>query len=138
MFRSILAAVVGFAVWTVLWLGSNSLLTILTPESFDEDGSTDSATIFLILLILSVLFSIVAGYLTARFANTSTIGPVLGLGIALLATGLFVQFQFHRGCKEQLLFHENWMFFRQVLNFFECAFLLFQIRLLFGRVVQYY
>lgn len=94
MGRSILAAVVGFVVWSVLWLGGNSLLSILTPGSFNEDGSTDSTLIFIILLVLSILFSLISGYLTARLATTSSTGPLLGLGIALLAVGLLVQIQF--------------------------------------------
>lgn len=92
--RATLAAVTGFVLWTVLWLGSNALLSSLTPSSFAEDGSTDSSTLIGLILVLSVLFSIIAGYVTARMAPGAATRAVWGLGIALLAVGIFVQMQY--------------------------------------------
>lgn len=94
MLRSIVAVVVGFLLWTVLWLGSNSILTIVTPDSFNEDGSTDRVGIFILLLILSALFSVIAGYTTAWIARINGMRSALILGIILLLVGIFVQIQF--------------------------------------------
>lgn len=94
MLRSISAVVTGFILWTVLWLGSNSLLSVITPGSYNEDGSTDSQLLMLLILVISVLLSLLAGYVTARIVGTSTSGPIWALGIVLLAVGLFVQISF--------------------------------------------
>lgn len=94
MLRSISAVVIGFILWTILWLGSNSLLSVITPGSYNEDGSTDSQLLMLVILVISVLLSLLAGYVTARIVGASTAGPVWGLGILLLAVGLFVQISF--------------------------------------------
>jgi hypothetical protein len=92
--RTILAAVIGFVLWTVLWLGSNALLPVLTPSSFREDGSTDSTLLIAIILLLSLLFSLIAGATAARVARGSATAALWTLGIALLAVGIFVQLQF--------------------------------------------
>lgn len=94
MLRSIGAAVAGFVLWSVLWLGSNSLLSIVTPDSYNEDGSTDSQLLMLLILFISVLLSLLAGYVTARIVSGRSAGAVWGLGIALLAVGLLVQLSF--------------------------------------------
>ena len=91
--RSILATVIGFLLWSILWLGSNALLSVLMPGSFQEDGSTDNMLLLLFILVLSVIFSLLAGYVTARMVTSSPVRPVWALGIALLAVGLFVQSQ---------------------------------------------
>lgn len=94
MVRSITSVVAGFLLWTVLWLGSNSLITVITPGSFKEDGSTDSILILLMILALSVVFSLLSGYVTAWIKQSFSNMPVWILGIILLAVGLFVQIQF--------------------------------------------
>ena len=94
MLRSILAVVGGFLLWTVLWLGSNSLLSILTPGSYNEDGSTDSALLLMVILILSVIFSVISGYTTEKIITEEIAWPAWALGVALLAVGLFVQISF--------------------------------------------
>ncbi len=94
MVRSIMSVVAGFLLWTVLWLGTNSLITVITPGSFNEDGSTDSALILAVILALSVVFSLVSGYVTALIKRSFSNVPVWGLGILLLAVGMFVQISF--------------------------------------------
>jgi len=93
MLRNILSVIAGFAVWTVLWLGSNSVISLGWPAFFKEDGSTESTGILLLLFVLSVVFSVVAGYLTVMVARARDLRSVSVLGILLLVVGLFVQIQ---------------------------------------------
>ncbi len=92
--RIILAAIIGFVLWTVLWLGSNALIPVLIPTSFREDGSTDSTMVLTVILLLSLLFSLIAGAITASIARTSSTAALCILGITLLAVGIFVQLQY--------------------------------------------
>ena len=62
MVRSILSVLSGFVLWTVLWLSSNAALTAALPDAFREDGSTNSTGILVLLLVLSVVYSVIAGY----------------------------------------------------------------------------
>ncbi len=94
MLRSIGAVIGGFILWTVLWLGANSLLTIITPGSYNADGSTDSQFLMLVILILSVVFSIIAGYTAEQIVVDGSTWPVWALGLALLLVGLLVQISF--------------------------------------------
>ena len=94
MIRSILSVLAGFALWTVLWLASNAALAATVPGAFREDGSTDSVGMLLLLLVLSVVFSVIAGYVTALLAHEKTTQHTLALGLALLAVGIFVQIQY--------------------------------------------
>jgi len=94
MIRTILSVVAGFILWSVLWLASNSLITVITPSSFKDDGSTDSVVILGIILALSIVFSLLSGYVTAWIKRIPSNVPVWILGILLLAVGLFVQVQF--------------------------------------------
>ena len=93
MLRAIGAIVAGFVVWTVLFLGSNALLTLITPDSFNPDGSTDSAALLALVLVLSVVSSIVSGWVTARIARAQAFGSSVTLGILLLVVGIGVQMQ---------------------------------------------
>ena len=94
MLRVIGAIVAGFVVWTVLFLGSNSLLSIATPDSFNPDGSTDSAALLVLVLILSMVYSVVSGWLTARIAQAKALGSSVALGVVLLVVGIGVQMQY--------------------------------------------
>ncbi|MEM7028765.1 MAG: hypothetical protein AAF629_04170 [Chloroflexota bacterium] len=94
MLRPILIILAGFITWTVLWLGSNAVLSTLFADSFREDGSTDSTGLLLLLIALSVVFSAVAGYLVARLSANQPMRQALILGGILLVVGIFVQSQF--------------------------------------------
>lgn len=86
--------VVGFIVWTVLWLGTDSLMQ-MTPfrVSVDADGNyTSIPTNYLIIkIVLSVIFSVIAGLIAATISKETTKAPLI-LGIVLLLVGIFVQF----------------------------------------------
>lgn len=92
--RTVLAILAGFVLWTVLFLGGNALLTTLAPDAFNEDGSTDSGVLLAILLLLTVLYSVLSGFVTARIAQKNQSRSGLLLGILLLLVGIGVQLQF--------------------------------------------
>lgn len=94
MGRAILAAAVGFVVWTVLFLGGNQAMIAASPGSFKPDGSTDSAGMLGFLLGLSVVYSVVSGVLTSKVAKEKALGASVGLGVALLLVGIAVQVQY--------------------------------------------
>jgi len=94
MIKSILYVLAGTVTWTVLWLTSNSLLMTLVPGAFREDGSTSRPDILFIILALSVIFSVGAGFVTGRLARGREMRHALALGILQLAIGIFVQLQF--------------------------------------------
>ena len=91
MLRSILAVIAGFASWTVLWLSSNQLLFRLFRSKFDDQMMSSDTGLLAAILALSVLFSIVAGWITAAVAKRSPIPHTLALGAVQLAVGIFVQ-----------------------------------------------
>lgn len=94
MGRTIGSIILGFVVWTVLFLGGNALITALSPASFNPDGTTDSAGLLLLLLILSIVYSIVSGWITSRVAQGKSFVSCVALGVILLAVGIFAQLQY--------------------------------------------
>lgn len=94
MGRAILAAVIGFVVWTVLFLGGNAAITAISPSSFKADGSANSAGMLVLLLLLSIVYSAVSGVVTSKVAKEKALGACIGLGVALLGVGIAVQLQY--------------------------------------------
>ncbi len=94
MLRTGLSIVVGFAVWSVLWLVGNQVALVLFPSRFAEDGSTRDATVLMLVLGLSVVISLVAGYLTGLVARGREVAAAATLGVVLLAVGIAVQLQY--------------------------------------------
>jgi len=90
--RKILAVIAGYAIWSVLWLGSNASAQAVSPGSFGEDGSVSSG-LLLVFLALSVVISLLAGWITTALAtrDRSARGPAVWCGVLLLATGIPIQ-----------------------------------------------
>ena len=91
MIRSILSVLAGVSTWTVLFLGGNQVLFALFADRYREDLTTDDPVALLATLALSVVASIVAGWVTARIARTKPLAHTVALGIALLTIGIPVQ-----------------------------------------------
>lgn len=104
MVRTVSAVVAGFVLWSMLWLGGNALLVQVMPGPFDDDGFTSSAGVLALVLAMSIVWSLVAGFATAaiagggRAANAAWI-----LGGLLLAVGIF--FQVQAGARLPLWYH---------------------------------
>jgi hypothetical protein len=94
MGRLIGAVVAGFLWWTFLWLGGHWVLRRASPESFAEDGTTQSVVLLAVLLVWSVVCTLAAGYLTAHIAREWARRAVLALAGILLGVGIVVQVQF--------------------------------------------
>ncbi len=89
--RSILAILSGPIVYGVLYLLGNHLTRMLTPASFNADGSTSILTIQIIMLLSCLLYAIVAGYISAWIAKRYLLAHTIVLAIVLLAIGIAVQ-----------------------------------------------
>ena len=94
MLRTILAVLAGVIIWTILWLGANAVLTAAMPGAFRADGSIASNGLLAVILVLSGLISLVAGYSTARLASAHEMSHALALGGVLFLIGLFAQSQY--------------------------------------------
>jgi hypothetical protein len=89
--KQILGVIIGFILWSVLWLSLNQLLLVLGIMSPAVTEPLTNATPLLVLLVGSVLISLISGYVAARIAGLAWALPAVALGVLLLATGVFVQ-----------------------------------------------
>ena len=101
MVRIILAIIVGFIVWSILWVGSDAIFSAVSSDwgktSADFQAAAENKTPFtlessvlIILLIKSFIVSIISGFITALIAREN-FKSTLGLGILLLVFGVFIQ-----------------------------------------------
>jgi hypothetical protein len=84
----------GVALWTLLWLGGNAALASLIPHVYRDDGTTGHAGVLGVILLLSGLCSLAAGYVVSALARGRWRGHAIALGAALLAIGVLVQSQY--------------------------------------------
>ena len=103
MLRIILGAVVGFIVWSILWVGFDAVLSLISPgwygkTSADFRAAVASQTpyalgsgVLIWLLIQSVICSLASGFTAAMIAKENFISTLL-LGVLLLLFGIFVQY----------------------------------------------
>ncbi|MDH5235799.1 MAG: hypothetical protein OEW77_12660 [Gemmatimonadota bacterium] len=95
MLRALSSIAIGFAVWTALFLGGNAMIARFLPGQEPGSGASGSGTGTLLLtLALSILFSIVAGWVTFKVDRVRALGSSLGLGATLLIIGVVVQYQY--------------------------------------------
>lgn len=92
--RTFLSILAGFSAWTILWCTSNFAAASLSPRSFGADGSVHHAPMLAAFLILSLGFSLVAGFVTARLAEDRAWRAASILAAIQLAVGGFVQAQY--------------------------------------------
>jgi hypothetical protein len=102
MVRIILGVIVGFAAWSIIWVGSDALMQSFSSSWWgaqkdamelavanNESYRTDTL-ISVLDLFRSVIASIMAGFLAAVVANENRRTPLI-LGVILLAVGIAVQ-----------------------------------------------
>jgi hypothetical protein len=91
MGRIIAGAVVGFIVWSILWVGSSAILTVVWADyAAGVETMNFSNGMLVLALIRSFICSIIAGFV-AVLVSKELSKTTLGLGILLLVFGLFVQ-----------------------------------------------
>jgi len=107
MVRIILGVIVGFIVWSIVWVGGEALLASLSPDwlgkhSLDAQKalaagtpleSANDAGIAAINLIRSFVTSLIGGYMAALVAGEYK-RSTMALGIILLIVGVMVEFMF--------------------------------------------
>lgn len=101
MVRIILGVIVGFVVWTILWLGSDQVMIntwkdyAVHQSNFElafntEAPFTPNSTYLVLNVVRSVIFSIIAGFVAAIIAGENRKTP-LALGVLLFLFGLVVE-----------------------------------------------
>ena len=103
MARVILGIVVGFIVWSVLWVGSDAIFSAISPDWYGSNlnelaaamekkttGYRADSTLLIIGLLRSVIFSLISGFVAASIAGENA-KSTLGLGVLLLLFGAVVQ-----------------------------------------------
>ena len=94
MLRSIASIATGFLTWSLLFLTSNAIIGRLFPSAVEIEAPTNSTGVLVLILALSVVFSIVAGWITFKVDRIRALGSSLILGVLLLAVGIVVQLQY--------------------------------------------
>lgn len=131
MLRIILGVIVGFVVWTIVWLGTDAVLTVISPNWYAKniaDLNTAAANgqpyksetiMTLMSLGLSVICSFVSGFAAALVAKENAKSTLI-LGILLFLVGISVSVSF-------------WNYF-PIWYHFLFSFLLIPVTILGGKV----
>jgi hypothetical protein len=91
MGRIILGVIVGFIVWSILWVGSSEILMVASTDyAKSMETMNFSSGMLIFSLIRSFICSIAAGFVAVLLAK-EFFKTTLGLGILLLVFGIFVQ-----------------------------------------------
>jgi uncharacterized membrane protein YeaQ/YmgE (transglycosylase-associated protein family) len=102
MLRVVLGVIAGFIAWSILWLGSDQVLMMISPgwygahqlafqkAMFNKTEFTPENTILGMHLLRAVIITLMCGFLAAVIARGNRNAP-LGLGILLFTFGAFVQ-----------------------------------------------
>ncbi|CAN5309298.1 hypothetical protein BH20ACI1_BH20ACI1_16930 [soil metagenome] len=87
-----LGVIVGFIVWTIIFVGGESVIRAISPSLAAPENATfvDSTALLIGYLIRSIIASVLAGLTAAFIARENSRTPLI-LGIVLLVVGLSVQ-----------------------------------------------
>ncbi len=91
MGRVIVAVIVGYLIWTALWLGGNAILFAEAAEIIGAREAYTAAGPLAGVIALSVVCSLAAGLTAAAIAGTRARTAVLTVAALLLLTGIVVQ-----------------------------------------------
>ena len=99
MVRVVLGVIAGFFAWSIAWVGSETILSVIGPEWFGahqrafqaaiENGGqfTADTTLLLTHIVLGSIVSVMSGFLAALISGENKRAPLV-LGFLLLALGL--------------------------------------------------
>lgn len=88
MRRSILALAAGAVLWTALWIPFNLAMQAAFPSLIDPERYLGHVPVLSTFIVMSFVFSVAAGYLTARLAHAKPIHHAFALGVLQLALGI--------------------------------------------------
>jgi len=88
---SIVAVVAGYITWTVVFLGGSAGVRAAMASTHDAAGYSTDVSTLLVYLVLSVIASAGAGFVTAKVSKVKVRRDTIFLAVALLATGIPVQ-----------------------------------------------
>lgn len=91
MVKNILSIIAGYVAWSAIFLGGVAGVRSLRPDVHDANGITGDVSTLVVYLILSIVASLAAGFLTAKIAGKSKTLCAAILAICLLGTGIPVQ-----------------------------------------------
>lgn len=101
MVRIIIAVIAGFFIWSILWVGSEQVLSMVFPEwwgkhqtefekaTFNNTPFTADTGILIFNVLRGAVVSIISGYMAALIAGENRRSTLI-LGILLLLFGLMV------------------------------------------------
>lgn len=101
MTRIILAVIVGFVAWSIMWVGSERVLSIASPDWFgahqsafekatrNKEAYTPATTILIFNIVRGIIVTIITGFLAALISGENRLSTPI-LGVLLVAFGLVV------------------------------------------------
>ena len=105
MFKVVLGVIAGFIVWLFLLLGSDFIWILMSPDWYGRHQTEletavnnktflmADSTILIVAVVRNIIFSTIAGFTAALIAKEN-FKSTLGLGILLLAFGIFIHSMF--------------------------------------------
>jgi hypothetical protein len=91
MGRIVLAVIVGFVLWTILWVAAGQIIAAIAPDAFPEERASDATGLMILFNVLSVVFSIVSGFAVAKIGRAAPMRSAWALAIVLFVVGLVVE-----------------------------------------------
>lgn len=89
--KIILGVVAGFFVWSILWVGIDTVLKgVWADYNKSVEAMSFGSAMLIVPLIISAVCSIVGGFSAALITKENIKSPLI-LGILLLIVGVFVQ-----------------------------------------------
>jgi hypothetical protein len=89
--KSILSIIAGYVTWTFIFMGGAAIIRQLRTGVYDAEGYTSDVPALLLFLGMSVVASVMAGYVSGWLAEGKHLKHGIVLSICLLATGIPVQ-----------------------------------------------
>ena len=90
MLRAALAVIVGYVIWSTLWLFGNVGVAVVWPEVADPEAAEIPRNALLSTLGLSFVCSLISGLVAGKIRRGRA---VVVMAVLLLATGIAVQIE---------------------------------------------
>lgn len=91
MGRIVLAVIVGFVLWTILWVAAGQNIEAIAPDAFPEERASEATGLMILFNVLSVVFSIVSGFAVVKIGRAAPMRSAWALAIVLFVVGIVVE-----------------------------------------------